>query len=51
MPMFASYGFLTALMIVMALAASLLVLPALLVGITPRPPRAVAVPHPVPGSR
>jgi len=30
MPLFASYGFLTAVMIAMALAASLLVLPALL---------------------
>jgi predicted RND superfamily exporter protein len=49
MPMFASYGFLTALMIVMALAASLLVLPALLVAITPRRPEPVTVPHPLPG--
>jgi len=49
MPMFASYGFLTALMIVMALAASLLVLPALLVGITPHQAQPVEVPHPLPG--
>lgn len=35
MPMFASYGLLTAVMIVMALVASLLVLPALLALVTP----------------
>ncbi len=34
MPLFASYGFLTAVMIAMAAAASLLVLPALLVAVT-----------------
>ena len=42
MPLFASYGFLTAVMIAMAGAASLLVLPSLLMVITkdrePEPP-------------
>jgi uncharacterized protein len=37
MPLFASYGLLTAVMIVMALAASLLVLPSLLALVTPEP--------------
>jgi uncharacterized protein len=36
MPLFAAYGLLTALMIVMAVSASLLVLPALLLLVTPR---------------
>lgn len=36
MPMFASYGFLTAVMILMALAATLLVMPGLLVLATPK---------------
>ena len=35
MPMFASYGILTALMIFLALAASLVVLPSLLLLVTP----------------
>ena len=35
MPMFSSFGFLTALMIFLALAASLLVLPSLLLLVTP----------------
>ena len=35
MPMFATYGLLTALMIVLALVASLFVLPSLLVVVTP----------------
>ncbi len=48
MPLFASYGLLTALMIIMALAASLLVLPALLVMVTPSPePDAEHTPQPV----
>lgn len=37
MPLFASYGLLTAVMILMALAAALLVLPSLLLLVTPRP--------------
>ena len=47
MPLFASYGFLTAVMIGMALAASLLVLPALLMLITKDEP-AVVTPDPQP---
>jgi predicted RND superfamily exporter protein len=35
MPMFSSYGFLTAAMIFLALAASLMVLPSLLLMVTP----------------
>ena len=35
MPLFSSYGFLTAIMIALALAASLVVLPSLLVLVTP----------------
>ncbi|MCH8909423.1 MAG: MMPL family transporter [Chloroflexi bacterium] len=37
MPLFSSYGFLTAIMIALALAASLVVLPSLLVLVTPEP--------------
>lgn len=37
MPMFASYGLLTAVMIALALAASLLVLPGLLMLVAPEP--------------
>ena len=41
MPMFASYGILTAIMILLALLASLLVLPSLLVIATPQPAEAI----------
>ena len=37
MPLFSSYGFLTAIMIALALAASLIVLPSLLLLVTPEP--------------
>jgi uncharacterized protein len=37
MPLFASYGLLTALMIFLVVSASLLVLPALLLFVTPQP--------------
>ena len=42
MPMFSSYGILTAVMIFLAAAASLLVLPSLLLLVTPDPARAAA---------
>lgn len=42
MPLFASYGLLTAVMILMAATSTLLVLPSLLVAITPSPEQAVA---------
>ena len=43
MPMFASYGILTALMIFLALAASLVVLPSLLLLVTPERARETVV--------
>ena len=42
MPMFATYGLLTAIMIALALAASLLVLPSLLLAVTSDRPGAPA---------
>ena len=49
MPLFASYGLLTAVMILMAAASTLLVLPSLLVAVTPKRVRAtVASTEPVP---
>jgi hypothetical protein len=45
MPLFASYGLLTAIMIAMALAATLLVLPTLLRATVPPVPPAVAARH------
>ena len=48
MPLFASYGFLTAVMIMMALVASLVVLPGLLLFVTAQPaPAAVMAAGPV----
>ena len=41
MPMFSTYGVLTALMIFLALAAALVVLPSLLMLVTPEPGRAL----------
>ena len=49
MPLFASYGILTAVMIFLALAASLLVLPSLLVLVTPEPVELVAADEAVAG--
>lgn len=54
MPLFATYGFLTAVMIILALAATLVVLPGMLVMITPDSepePEVARDLHPLPGAR